>query len=331
MRRATSKPRASSRHLDVSPALFDEPAYSARMRLLYCGSGWLPIIDQIGARLAAGGTPATIDRWDRAAPLTSLVGEIDVLLPSNAAITAEVIAAAPRLRLIQQPAAGTERIDRAAAAARGIPICNAPGANHVSVAAHALFLLLALARRAPLAHRAFVDRQIGVPLGFELAGKTLGIVGLGRSGAALAERARALGMEVLVLGRGAPDRVAFFAACHAVSLHCPLTPETRGLLDAAAFAALRPGAIIVNCARGGVIDREALIAALAGGRLGGVGLDVHWDEPPDPADLLYADPRVIALPHVAGSTEEAFARIADIVADNVGRLARGEPLRCRVA
>jgi phosphoglycerate dehydrogenase-like enzyme len=306
------------------------------MRLLYCGSGWLPIIDLIEARLAAAGPavgPVTIDRWDRARPLASVVGDIDVLLPSNAAITAEAIAAAPRLRLIQQPAAGTEGIDRAAAAARGIPICNAPGANHIAVAEHALFLLLDLARRAPLAFGAFRDRQIGVPVGFELAGKTLGIIGMGRSGSALAERARALGMEVLALRRDAEPgaRAAFFAACHAVSIHCPLTPQTRGLLDAAAFAALRPGAIVVNCARGGVIDRDALLAALAGGRLGGVALDVHWDEPPDPADPLYADPRVVALPHVAGSTEEAFARIADIVADNVGRLARGEPLRCRVA
>ena len=305
------------------------------MRLLYCGSGWLPIVEQIRARLPEVDVPggAFIDRWDRAAPLASIVGDIDVLLPSNAAITAEVIAAAPRLLLIQQPAAGTDGIDHAAAAARGIPICNAPATNHVSVAEHALFLLLALARRLPLAQRALRERLIGVPLGFELAGKTLGIIGLGRTGAALAERAGALGMKVLALPRGAnePERAVFFAACHAVSIHCPLTPETHGLLGEAAFAALRPGAVVVNCARGDIIDRAALAAALAGGRLGGVALDVHWDEPADPDDPLYADPRVIAMPHVAGSTEEAFARIADVVIDNLGRLARGEPLRCRVA
>jgi phosphoglycerate dehydrogenase-like enzyme len=303
------------------------------MRLLYCGSGWFPIVDQIRARLAASAAlaGAAIERWDRAAPLPSIVGDVDVLLPSNAAITAEVIAAAARLRLIQQPAAGTDGVDRAAAAARGIPICNAPATNYVAVAEHALFLLLALARRLPLAQRALQDRQIGVPLGFELAGKTLGVIGMGRSGAALAQRALALGMDVIALHRGTPDRAAFFAACHAVSVHCPLTPETRGLLDAAAFAALRPGAIVVNCARGGVIDRAALAGALAGGRLGGVGLDVHWDEPADPADPLYADPRVVATPHVAGSTEESFVRITDVVIDNLERLVRGEPLRCRVA
>lgn len=298
------------------------------MQLLFCGSGWLPMVDRIRARLPAG---AAIDHWDRTVPLVERIRDVDVLLPSNAPITAEVIAAAPRLRLIQQPAAGTEAIDRAAAVARGIPVCNAPGTNHISVAEHALFLLLALARRVPLARRAFAERQIGVPLGVELAGKTLGIVGMGRTGAALAERARALGMEVIGLARGAPDRAAFFAACHAVSLHCPLTPETRGLVDAAAFAALRPGALLVNCARGDVIDRAALVDALAAGRLGGVALDVHWHEPADPDDPLYADPRVLAMPHTAGSTEESFERISAVVVDNLGRLARGEPLRNRVA
>ncbi len=300
------------------------------MRLLYCGSGWLSIVDHIAARLP---TNCSIQIWDRVVPLVRLLPDVEVLLPSNAPITAEVIAAAPHLRLIQQPAAGTDRIDRAAAATRAIPICNAPGTNHVSVAELALYLLLALARRAPLAARAFADREIGVPVGFELAGKTLGIIGMGRAGAALAERARALEMTVIALGRDASplERTAFFARSHAISIHCPLTPETRGLIDAAAFAAMRPGVLVVNCARGGVIDRAALVAALAAETLGGVGLDVHWDEPADPADPLYADPRVIAMPHVAGSTEEAFARITDVVIENLARLERGDELLHRVA
>jgi len=305
-------------------------AYLRSMRLLFCGSGWAPIVEHIAARLPA---EASIRSWDRREPLAQIVADVDVLLPSNAPITPEVIDAAVKLRLIQQPAAGTEQIDRRAAIARAIPICNAPGTNHVSVAELALYLLLALARRAPLASRAFAERQIGLPLGIELAGKTLGIIGMGRAGSALAERAHVLGMTVIALGRDAAlaERLAFFAMSHAISIHCPLTPETRGMLDTAAFAAMRPGVLVVNCARGGVIDREALVAALAAGHVGGVGLDVHWDEPADPDDPLYADPRVIALPHVAGSTEEAFARITDVVIDNLGRLERGEPLRHRVA
>jgi phosphoglycerate dehydrogenase-like enzyme len=300
------------------------------MRLLFCGSGWLPVVDQIAQRLPDG---ASIAVWDRAQPLARVVGEVDVLLPSNASITADVVMAAPRLRLIQQPAAGTEHIDRTAAAARAIPICNAPGTNHITVAETAIFLLLALARRAPLAARAFAARRIGEPVGIELAGRTLGVIGMGRTGTAVAERARGLGMAVIGLGRGASpaERLAFFAACDAVTIHCPLTPETRGLIDGAALAALRPGGLVINAARGAVIDRQALVAALAGDRLGGVGLDVHWDEPADPGDPLYADPRVVALPHLGGSSIEAFGRIADVVVDNLGRLVRGEPLRHRVA
>lgn len=300
------------------------------MHLLFCGSGWLPIVDAIASRLPAGDAIAI---WDRTAPLATAVAEVDVLLPSNAHITPDVIAAAPRLRLIQQPAAGTDLIDRASALARAIPICNAPGTNHVSVAETALYLLLALARRAPVAARAFAERQVGVPLGVELAGKTLGVIGMGRTGTAVAERARGLGMAILTLGRGATtaERIAFFAAADAITIHCPLTPDTRGLIDAAAFEAMRPGAMVVNVARGGVIDRAALIAALAGDKLGGVGLDVHWDEPADPADPIYADPRVVALPHLGGSSVEAFGRIADVVVDNLHRLQRGEPLRHRVA
>src|SRR3954465_10394481 len=114
------------------------------MRLLFCGSGGLPIVDLIAARLPPD---ATITAWDRRGPLAGAVAEIDVLLPSDAVITPEGIAAAPRLRLLIQPGARTERIDRAAAVARGIPICNAPGTNHIAAAETALYLLLALARR----------------------------------------------------------------------------------------------------------------------------------------------------------------------------------------
>ena len=298
------------------------------MKLLYGGSGWLPFVDRLRARLPSG---ASIHAWDRIRPLVECVGDVDVLLPSNAPISAAVIAAAPKLRLIQQPAAGTEAIDREAALARGIPICNAPQTNHVSVAELALYLLFALARRVPHARRLFEARQIGVPVGIELAGKTLGIIGMGNTGSALAERARALGMTVRALRRG-DDKLPFFAACDAVSIHCPLTPETHHLVDATALAAMKPGALLVNLSRGGVIDRAALVAALdrVPAHLGGVGLDVLWDEPGDPADPLYNDPRVIALPHMAGSTEESFGRIADVVLANLERLARNEPLLHRV-
>jgi len=297
-------------------------------RLLFCGSGWLPIVDQIRARLPHG---SSITIWDRAIPLVDALHGTTVLLPSNGHITADAIAGS-RLQLIQQPAAGYEGIPLEAARTRGIPVCNAPGMNHVAVAEHALLLLLSLARRAPLAARAFAEREVGGPVGIELAGRTLGIIGMGRSGTALADRARALGMTIRSLGREASsdEKRAFFAACDAISIHCPLNDQTRGLVDAAAFAAMKPGAFLLNLSRGGVIDRPALVAALTGDRLGGVGLDVHWNEPPVPTDPLYQDPRVVAYPHVAGSTVEAFTRITDVIIGNLERLDRGEPLLHRV-
>jgi phosphoglycerate dehydrogenase-like enzyme len=301
--------------------------------LLFCGSGWLDVVDVIAARLPAG---CRIRRWDRRQPLVDEVRAAppDVLLPSNAHVDAAVIAAAaPRLRLIQQPAAGTDAIDAAAAQAHGIPVCNAPGANQTAVAEATLLLLLLLARRWPLAQRAFAAASIGAPIGCELAGRQLAVIGLGRIGQAVAARAQALGMRVVgaTSATARADLLATLAASDAVSLHCPLTAATRGLLDAEALAALPAHALVVNLARGPVIDRAALTAALARGHLGGVGLDVFWEEPWDPADPLYADPRVVTLPHVAGSTQEAFAGIAAIVVDNVLRLQRGAPLVHRIA
>jgi phosphoglycerate dehydrogenase-like enzyme len=300
------------------------------MRLLFCGSGWLDVLDLLRARL----DPADeLLAWDRARPLAACVDDVEVLLPSNGPVDDAVIAAAPRLRLIQQPAAGYERIALDAARARGVPVCNAPGANQVAVAECALLLMLSLARRVPLARAAFARGEIGGPPGVELSGRTLGIVGLGRTGREVAVRAAALGMEVIGLTSRstAAERDAFWPRCDVITIHCPVTPETRGMLDATAFAAMKPGAMLLNLARGEVVDRAALDAALATDRLGGVGLDVYWREPWDPADPLFSHPRVVTLPHIAGSTVEAFDRIVAIVIENLRRLRAGDELIHRVA
>lgn len=303
------------------------------MDVLFCGSGWLDIVELIAARLPAGDR---LRRWDRARPLADeLAAEpVDVLLPSNGRVDAAAIdAAGPRLRLIQQPAAGVDGIDLAAAAARGVPVCNAPGANHVAVAEAALLLLLSCARRWPVAQARFAAGVIGAPLGVELAGSRLLVVGAGRTGGALAARARALGMVVehTTSRTSRAELLAALRAADAVSLHCPLTPATRGLIDGEALAALPAHALVVNVARGPIIDRAALDDALARGHLGGVGLDVFWQEPWDPRDPLFAHPKVVTLPHVAGSTTAAFAAITAIVTGNLERLRRGEPLLHRVA
>jgi phosphoglycerate dehydrogenase-like enzyme len=289
------------------------------------------MVDCIRERLPAD---IAIRARDLSKPLADEVREADVLLPSNALIDAGVIAAAPRLALIQQPAVGIEAIDVEAARARQIPVCNAPGSNERSVAEAALLLMLALARRMPEAQRAFNEARIGEPIGVELGDKTLGIVGGGgRSGSRLAAAAAGLGMRVLSVGRASSreEILKLAEASDFVSLHCPLTPATRGLIDAEFLGRIKPGAMLINCARGAVVDQGALFDALASGRLGGAGLDVYWEEPWNPSDPLFQRDDVITLPHVAGSTRESFGRIADIVAGNIGRLRRGEPLLNRIA
>jgi phosphoglycerate dehydrogenase-like enzyme len=300
------------------------------MQLVFCGSGWLAIVDEIARRLPAG---ARVRHRDRARPLAEELADADVILPSNQRIDAAAIAAPRRLALIQQPAAGYEGIDLDAARARGVPVCNAPGVNATAVAEAALLLLLGLARRLPAARRAFAAPTIGAPVGIELAGRRLGLIGEGRTGVALRRLAEGIGMRVeSVRSSSTPEELrALVARADAVSIHCPLTPGTRGLFDARLFAAMKPGAFLVNCARGAIVDRAALEAALAGGRLGGVGLDVFWQEPWDPGDPLYARDDVLTLPHVGGATAEAFGAIADIVAENVRRVMRGEAPLHRVA
>jgi phosphoglycerate dehydrogenase-like enzyme len=288
------------------------------------------MIDFIRARLPPG---VTIRGRDLARPIADEVRGAAVILPSNARIDAAAIEAARDLVLIQQPAVGTEGIDLDAARARGVPVCNAPDTNSHSVCEAALLLMIALARRLHGARRSFAEAAIGVPLGVELFEKTLGVVGLGKSGSRLAAAASALGMNVVSVRSTSTreDLLDLAARSHFISVHCPLTPSTRGLIDADVLSRTMPGAFLINCARGPIVDRGALIEALASGRLGGAGLDTFWIEPWDPHDPLFAREDVITLPHIAGSTEEAFARIADIVAGNIGRVLRGEPPIHRVA
>ena len=302
------------------------------MRLIFCGTGWLDVVPTIERALGERKLGATVVIRDPSRPLVDQLADVDVILPSNAPIGATELDAAPRVRLVQQPAAGYEGIDRAAAKARNVPVCNAPGKNADAVAQAALLLLLALARRWPLARRAFDEARIGTPIGVDLSGRRLLVVGLGRTGERLAHVARALGMQVegLHSADGRAGLLAALARADAVSIHCPLTPATHHLFDDAAFAAMRPGTLLVNVARGNIIERAALDRALQGGILGGVGLDVFWQEPWDPADPLFARDDVVTLPHVAGSTEESFAGIAEVVAHNVEAIARGGELLHRL-
>jgi lactate dehydrogenase-like 2-hydroxyacid dehydrogenase len=232
-----------------------------------------------------------------------------------------------RCRLLVRAGVGYDHIDIAACAARGIPVCNVPDYGTTEVADHAIALMLALARGVVSYHaRLLADPHAGwhwsgAPLVRRLRGATFGVVGMGRIGTAAARRAQALDMEIcffdpflpdgaeLGLGYGRVDSLAaLLAAADVVSLHCPLTADNRNLIDEAALRAIKPGALLINTARGGLIDLAALEAALREGRLGGAGLDVLPNEPPDPEHPLVQafrrqepelDGRLLLTPHVA--------------------------------
>ncbi|WP_295374338.1 NAD(P)-dependent oxidoreductase [uncultured Pseudacidovorax sp.] len=237
-------------------------------------------------------------------------------------IDAHVIAAAPSLRVIARHGSGLDAIDLGAAAARGIRISSTPGANAVAVAEHALALLLACAKQLTQLDARMRVGHWDKPThqGIQLAGRTLGVVGLGAIGSRMARLGLGLGMRVLAATRSIPTEVpagvdclpldALWGACDAISLHCPLTEQTRRLVDAQTLALCRPGTILVNTARGGLIDDAALAAALRSGRVGAAGLDSFTVEPPG-AELPYAGLRnVVMTPHIGAATREAFEAAA---------------------
>ncbi|HLA77225.1 MAG TPA: 2-hydroxyacid dehydrogenase [Vicinamibacteria bacterium] len=289
----------------------------------YCYAGFPRSRALLRERLT--GTRFRFHAADPARPLEAQVGEASVLIPSMARITRTVMEAAPRLKLIVQFGAGLEGVDREAASERGIVVRNVPGANAQAVAELAVFLMLALSRRLPLHARSFSSRVVGDPVGHELQGKTVGIVGLGASGRALARIARGFGMEVIATRKGGaadplaswvgtpPELPALLAQADFVSLHAPASPETQGLIGSRELALMKPTAFLINVGRGPLVDRSALVEALGERRIGGAGLDVFWEEPPDPEDPLFALDNVVTTPHVGGVTEEALGRIADRV------------------
>jgi glyoxylate reductase len=258
-------------------------------------------------------------------------------------VDAELLAAAPRLRAISSCSVGLDHVDLAAATARGIPVGFTPGVLTETTAELALGLLFAAARRIVEADRAVREgrwRQAWDPellLGRDLAGSTLGVVGLGAIGRAVAVRARALGLRVLgfsrsrraVAGVETVELAELLARSDFVSVHVALTPETRGLLGAEALAQLRPGAILVNTARGGIVDEAALVSALRSGRLAAAALDVFEREPLPAGSPLLVAPHLILTPHIGSASVATRARMAELAAENLLAALAGRPmLRC---
>ncbi|MBC7258790.1 MAG: hypothetical protein H5T65_06050 [Chloroflexi bacterium] len=282
-----------------------------------------------------------VDQCDPGPParLCEIIGAYDALIVrSQTRVSREVLSHARRLRLVARAGTGVDNIDVAEAQRRGIAVVCVPGGNAIAVAEHTLGLMLALARQIPRA-----DASVRAGRwerhefeGIELYGKTLGIVGLGRIGTEVARRAMAFGMTVVATDPlVAPERAAemgvpllaldsLLAVSDFVSIHAPATPSTRGLLGRREFSLVKAGCRIINCARGGIVDEDALADALAEGRVAGAALDVFQREPPTNARLLQ-DPRVILTPHIGGSTVEAKGRIGVELAREVLRVLDGLP------
>jgi D-3-phosphoglycerate dehydrogenase len=242
-----------------------------------------------------------------------------LLVRSAVKVKADTLAKAPKLRVIGRAGVGVDNVDLAAATAAGVLVMNTPGGNAVSVAEHTFALMLGLARMIPAATVSTLAGKWEKKkfLGNELRGKVLGVVGMGNIGQEVVRRARGFEMRVLVadpyvnpqlaadLGATVVDLDRLFAESDYISLHPPKTPETTHMLNAAAFAKMKDGVRIINCARGELIDAVALKDALTSGKVAGAGLDVFEPEPLTADNPLTSAPNVIATPHIAGSTEEA--------------------------
>lgn len=258
-------------------------------------------------------------------------------------LTAEIIATAPPLRLIQKIGVGVNTIDLEAARRGGVAVCNMPGTNTQAVAEMTLLLMLSALRRA---NRLDAAARVGwrLPPAFqdhagEVCGRTVGLVGYGAVPDRLAPMLRAMGARVLYASRSPkPDAVgervtldALLAASDIVSLHVPLAPDTGQLIDAGAIARMKRGAILVNTARGALVDEAALSAALRSGRLGAAGLDVLETEPPTAGNPLFDLDNVVCSPHVAWLTRETLERSLAVAVENCRRLEAGEDLLHRIA
>jgi D-3-phosphoglycerate dehydrogenase len=293
--------------------LIAEPLSPAATRVLQAEPGWT-IIESSPAEYRA-----------------HLAAADALIVRSAVKVTAEVLEQAPNLRVIGRAGVGVDNVDLAAATERGVLVMNVPGGNAASVAEHTMALMLAMARSIPKADAStragrWEKRQF---LGTELRGKTLGVIGIGTIGLTVVRLARPFGMKIVAFDPYVSAQVAsdegvellslddLYGRSDYITLHASLTAQTRGMLNRDAFAKMKPGVRIVNCARGELIDAAALDGAIASGRVAGAALDVFSPEPPPAGFALFAREGVIATPHIAGSTEEAQEEVALRIAEQI--------------
>lgn len=302
------------------PSFFDSPDASAILQAAGC-----EVLDRRRAK-----------KYSEAEMAELLVGS-DAIIASSEPLTARVMDAAPRLRIIARYGVGYDAVDVEAARARGIAVTTVPGTLEETVADFTLGIMLALLRDIP---RLVTETRSGKwerPLSTDAWGKALGIVGTGRIGRAVARRAAAFGMTLLgydpypdpawaaATGLRYTDLPELLASADVVTLHAPATPATHELINARTLAVMKPGAFLVNAARGSLVHEPALYDALTNGRLAGAALDVFAKEPPGADHPLLALPNVLPFPHVASATVEAARRMGVAAAREVVRVLRGEP------
>ncbi|HBG08883.1 MAG: phosphoglycerate dehydrogenase [Firmicutes bacterium] len=266
-----------------------------------------------------------------------------LLVRSATKVTEDVMDRMPKLKIIGRAGVGVDNIDVAAATRRGIIVVNAPDGNTIATAEHTFALMLAMVRKLCLANASMRrgEWNRSAFMGNELYGKTLGIIGFGRIGQEVAKRARAFEMNVLAYSRSlTPERAAqvgakassleeILATADIITVHTPVTPETKGLLGEENLKKTKPGVMIINAARGGIVDEEALKRLLDSGHLAAAALDVYTQEPPADFQLMQME-QVTATPHIAASTKEAQLKVAHLVAEEVLAFAQGQPVKNKV-
>ncbi len=273
--------------------------------------------------------------------IDSLKG-IDVLIPTMSPVTEKILDSADRLKLIQQCGSGLETVDIEAAGKRNIRVCNVPtdiSGNADSVAELGIYMMIGLSRNIPAMAENMANGKMGEPQGVSLQGKTAGIIGLGGIGKALIRRLKTFDMRILGIKRnnsqsakkeldlewvGTPDEIGrLLKESDYVILSLPLTAESRNIIDRETISYMKEGAFIINLSRGGVLNKEALENSLAAGKIAGAGLDVFWEEPPDPGDRIFAY-NVMSTPHIGGSTDVSMNGIVKVVSENIRRLEKNQ-------
>ena len=297
----------------------------------------LPAVESLRGTFDVDYSPELVD--DRAGLLARVATADALIVRNRTRVDRELLAAAPRLRAVGRLGVGLDNIDVAGCEAAKVAVFPATGANSLPVAEYVLATAMVLLRGAYLSSAEVAAGQWPRPRmsqGRETAGKTLGLVGFGGIGQLTAKLAQGLGMRVLAsdpllsadsaiwadTGAGRGELDALLGEVDVLSLHVPLTSATRGLIDAARLARMKPDAVLINTARGGVVDEAALAAALRVGRLGGAALDVFDDEPLAAGSPLAGVPNLILTPHIGGVTRESNERVSSLIARRVGEFLR---------